>query len=86
MKNVGIFSVVSESTCSNPRVSDYVKRSWNDFKNDCALDELKQWEVIPGRECVAIKVRKNKGKGGRVSGMKTKYKLFSLGKRILRVG
>jgi len=63
-----------------------VKRSWNDFKNDCAVDELKLWEVIPKRECVAIKVRKNKGKGGRVSGTKTKYKLFSPEKLILRVG
>lgn len=34
---------------------------------------------------VEIKVRKDKGKGGRVSGVKTKYKLFSPKKRILRV-
>jgi hypothetical protein len=41
--------------------------------------------VIPERECLEIKFRKDKGKGGRVSGMKTKYKLFSPKKRILRV-
>ena len=68
MKSAGIFSVLSESTCSNLRVSEDVKRRWNGCKNDCAMGELKQWEVIPERECVAIKVRKDKGKGGRVSG------------------
>jgi hypothetical protein len=77
VKTVGGFSVLSDSTCSNPRVSDDEKRSWNDFKNDCAVDGLKRWEVKPERECVAIKVRGNRGKGGRVTGMKTKYKLFS---------
>jgi hypothetical protein len=41
--------------------------------------------VIPEREYLAIKVRKDKGKGGRVSGMKKKYKFFSPKKRILRV-
>jgi hypothetical protein len=33
--------------------------------------------VISERECVAIKVLKDKGKGGNVPEMKTKYELFS---------
>jgi hypothetical protein len=77
VKIAGIFSALSDSTCSNQRVSEDVKRRWNGCKNDCALDKLERWEVIPERECVAIKVRKDIRKGGRMSGMKKKYKLFS---------
>jgi hypothetical protein len=57
----GVFTVFpSEVPCSNPRVSKDVKRGWNGCRNECAMDELKRWEVIPERESVAIKVRKAK--------------------------
>ena len=64
--------MLSEGACSNSRVSKDVKRRWNGCRNDCAMGEMKRWEVIPEREYLAIKVRNDTGKGGRVSGMKTK--------------
>jgi hypothetical protein len=85
VKIAGIFNVLSDSTCSNQRVSEDVKRRWNGCRNECVMDNLKRWEVIPERECVEIKVRRDIGKGGRVSGLKIKYKFFSPKKRILTV-
>jgi hypothetical protein len=58
----GVFTVFpSEVPCSNPRLSKDAKRGWDGYKNDCAMDELERWEVIPEREKVlAIKVLKGK--------------------------
>jgi len=38
VKIAGIFNVLIDSTCSNQRVSEDVKRRWNGSKNEGVMD------------------------------------------------